>query len=394
MNRMRRGLFSTGWAVLLAVLILLIRPAMAQQTSYVRTSIMPNKANIPCVEERGLIQLTVQGNTQQKRYVLRYPEERAQWNNKLVIGAHGGTGGVAYNRTGQATGTNEVALDDVIGQYALNASYAYASVDRDGIGGTREGLALTYEFTRLIRERLKAVYGRDAAQTSLVGFSMGGAIARYAAEDTPPKYDGVLIIAGGAGDTTPQFERQARLAVLWPDIDPRKNPNVTDSDPKVKAYAKLIGTPVSARSFWPFVGSGASLDDLKRSLEWMGLTGLTEDQLKQFRAADYRKNATFMANVAKENAANPTGKVGIPTIEVVGTYDDIVLQGVLAYKEKVRKASASAKKPTSADLHRLYQVEGVWHISRDDDAIPTFQYLMRQMGYSEEIQDKLRDGGS
>ena len=64
----------------------------------------------------------------------------AKWNGSLVIGAHGGSGGDAIDRSGKVYGTSETALDDVIGDYAFANGFAYASVDRDGIGGTRRGL--------------------------------------------------------------------------------------------------------------------------------------------------------------------------------------------------------------------------------------------------------------
>ena len=86
---------------------------------------------------------TIGGKTAEKRFVLRLP---AKWNGSLVIGAHGGSGGNAVDRTGKVYATSETALDDVIGEYAFAQGFAYASVDRDGVGGSDEGAVLTVAF--------------------------------------------------------------------------------------------------------------------------------------------------------------------------------------------------------------------------------------------------------
>jgi hypothetical protein len=61
---------------------------------------------------------------------------------------------------------------------------------------------------------------------------------------------------------------------------------------------------------------------------------------------------------------NSTAKPSIPTIEVVGTWDDLVFREIRAYRDRVEPK----------DRHRLYQVEGVWHMSGDDDGVQGFQY--------------------
>ena len=103
------------------------------------------------LETRGVVELEVEGQPVEKRFVLRHPEA-ADWNGKLVIGAHGGSGGQSFTRDGRVRGTDETALDDVIGAHALDSGFAYASVDRDGIGGTRERLDLTVQFTGIVEE--------------------------------------------------------------------------------------------------------------------------------------------------------------------------------------------------------------------------------------------------
>ncbi len=77
----------------------------------------------------------------------------------------------------------------------------------------------------------------------------------------------------------------------------------------------------------------------------------------------------------------------MPTIEVVGTFDDVVFPEVLAYDAKVHAAG-------TGDRHRLYRVEGAWHISRDDDAISSFQYVGSRMGLDEASLDAMATGAS
>jgi hypothetical protein len=94
-------------------------------------------------ESKPLVKIDLQGKPVSKRYVVRTPPK---WNGGLVIGAHGGSGGNAVDRSGKVYATTETALDDVIGDYAIASGFAYASVDRDGIGGTREGVSVMTQF--------------------------------------------------------------------------------------------------------------------------------------------------------------------------------------------------------------------------------------------------------
>ncbi len=338
-------------------------------------------------EKSGLIDLPIQGETHQKRYVLRHPEDPKQWNGRLLIAAHGGTGGERLDIEGRVVGTDETSLDDIVGDYAVDKGYAYASVDRDGFGATLDGLRLTYAFTERMEEELRKSLGRSATHTYLVGLSMGGGIARFAAEDELRLYDGVLIIAGAAGDIPTRLERQAESAVLWPKVDPETHPDLTEGDDRIRAYAEAVRTPVAARPFWPFIGAGASLAGLRRSLEGYGLStisGLSDEELSRFRFVEYSDDRSFRDAVEE---ANTTGRPAVPTIEVVGTYDDFVRREILAYKKKVDAASAN-------DRHRLYQVEGVWHISGDDDAMQSFAYIAKRRNLGEGIQAAMLGAGS
>jgi hypothetical protein len=249
------------------------------------------------VQVKGQVVLLVAGAPVGKRFVLRYPAG-IPWNGGLVVGAHGGSGGNNFDAAGNVIGTDETALDDVIGRHAVAGGFAYASVDRDGAVSARDGLRLTNQFTDLVAANLAARLGRPPARRYLVGLSMGGGITRAAAEDPVKKYAGTLIVAGAGGDLPTRVARQTQLAELWPAIDPRSHPALPDDDPKVQAFAAAIGTPVAARRLWPYTATNAV------------------------------NAASRPAPAAGENAA---GRVWVPTIEVVGTWDDFVHAELLAY---------------------------------------------------------------
>jgi pimeloyl-ACP methyl ester carboxylesterase len=297
---------------------------------------------------KGLVPIEIDGTPVEKRYVLRMP---SAWNGSLVIGAHGGSGGSNFDRTGKVIGTDETALDDVIGRYAISKGFVYASVDRDGSGGGRAGLALTTQFTTLVRTEMKRRGLATPLRTYLVGLSAGGGIARMAAEDRPTMFDGALIIAGAGGDLVTRLDRQMRIAALWPFIDPRAHFGMSLKDPKLTAYAEANGTPIEARRLWPY--SGAS--------------------------------AVAAASRPPGNAENSTAKLTIPTIEVVGTWDDLVIRELRAYAARVEPKN----------MHRLYQVEGVWHMSGDDDGVMSFQYIAEsRMQLDKDVADAMGEGPS
>ena len=259
-------------------------------------------------EEHGLVDLPVDGVVTGKRYVLRYPTPASTWNGTLVMGVHGGTGGDLVDVDGSLMSTSEIALDDVIADHALAEGYAYASVDRDGIGASSTEVAIIAAFTARMHDRLEVATSRAPERTYLVGLSMGGGITRMAAEDPSSRYDGVVIIAGASGDLQTRLERTAEGAALWADVDPRLDSPLPDDHPKVKAYSKTVETPPAARVFWPFTGVGMSYDNLRRSLEGYGLTGLSDDQLREFTFERHRSNEAFADSV---EAANTTGRLGI-----------------------------------------------------------------------------------
>jgi pimeloyl-ACP methyl ester carboxylesterase len=297
---------------------------------------------------KGLITLDSTAGPDDKRYVLRTP---SKWNGSLVIGAHGGGGGSNFDRSGKVIGTDETALDDVIGRHALAGGFIYASVDRDGSGGGRAGLNLTTQFTEQVIAELGRRKFSKPLRTYIVGLSAGGGIARMAAEDRTSPFSGALIIAGAGGDLVTRLDRHTRAAALWPLIDPRAHFGVPDTDHKVIAYADAIGTPVQARRLWPYTAAG------------------------------------LVAAAAKPqvNAENSSAQVTIPTIEVAGTWDDLVIRELRAYAARVEPKSS----------HRLYQVEGVWHMSGDDDGVMSFQYIAEsRMKLDKDVADAMGESPS
>lgn len=298
---------------------------------------------------KGVVPLTVDGKPVDKRFVVRTPTGR--WNGALVIGAHGGSGGNNFDRAGKVIGTDETALDDVIGRYALSKGVAYASFDRDGATSARGGLGLTYRFTEIAKAEVARRMGRAPARLYLLGLSMGGGITRLAAEDPQKIFAGTLIVAGAGGDLVTRLDRLTKMAGLWRLIDPRAHIGMASTDYRMRAYAEAVGTPVEARRLWPYTGNGAV-------------------------------NAAAQAQTATEET---TGMVQIPTIEVVGAWDDLVIRELRAYSGRV----------TPSARHRLYEVEGVWHMSGDDDGVMSFQYIAEsRMRLDKDVADAMGEGPS
>jgi pimeloyl-ACP methyl ester carboxylesterase len=282
----------------------------------------------------------------EKRFVIRIP---SQWHGSLVIGAHGGNGGNAVDRSGKVYATSETALDDVIGDYVFKTGFAYASVDREGIGGNLDGALLTVAFLARVDRELLDHVNLAPDHRYLVGLSAGGGIARRIAEDRKGAFDAALIIAGAGGDVITRMDRNQKMAALWPLIDPRAHYGIADSDPKIASYAEAIGTPIAARRLWPYTGASAS-------------------------------NAPPAGS-----GENSTARPSIPVIEVAGTWDDLVIREVRAYAQRVEPK----------DRHRLYQVEGAWHMSGDDDGVQGFQYIAEtRMKLGKDVADAMGESPS
>ncbi len=303
---------------------------------------------IPLLAQSPPVMLTVDGKAVGKRHVIRIPPK---WNGSLIIGAHGGGGGNNFDRNGNVIGTDETALDDVVGRYAVEKGFAYASFDRDGSGGGSNGLNMTLEFTAIAKKQIAERAKASPQRTYIVGLSAGGGIARQSAEQAPSAFDGALLIAAAGGDVVARLDRQTRIAALWPLIDPRAHFGLPINDPKFAAYAGANGTPVEARRLWPYTGASA--------------------------VANARKPAG--------NTENSTARPSIPMIEVAGTWDDLVIRELRAYAGRV----------DPKDRHRLYQVEGVWHMSGDDDGVMSFQYIAEsRMKLDKDVADAMGEGPS
>lgn len=297
---------------------------------------------------KGLVSLETVNGPVEKRYVLRTPSKP---NGSLVIGAHGGGGGSNFDRSGTVIGTDETALDDVIGRHALASGFIYASVDRDGGGNGAAGLALTTGFLTVVREELSRRGYAAPRRTYIAGLSAGGGIARLAAESTPAPFDAALLIAAAGGDVVARLDRQTRVAALWPLIDPRAHFGMPLTDPKIAAYAEANGTPVEARRLWPYGGA----------------------------------SAVAAASRPIGAVENSTARPAVPVIEVVGTWDDLVIREVRAYATRVEPK----------DRYRLYQVEGAWHMSGDDDGVMSFQYIAEsRMKLDRDVADAMGESPS
>ena len=327
------------------IALLLYTTGMAAQTRFVslNESLVHGGRQL-----KGLVALDTTGGLVEKRYVLRTP---SKWNGSLVIGAHGGGGGNNFDRTGKVIGTDETALDDVIGRHALASGFVYASVDREGAGNGRPGLSLTTEFMNAVRAELSLRGFATPLRTYIVGLSAGGGIARMAAEEMPTPFDGALLVAAAGGDLVTRLDRQTRIAALWPLIDPRAHFGLSLTDPKMVAYAEASGTPIEARRLWPYGGA----------------------------------SAVAAASRPAGNSENSTAKPSIPVIEVAGTWDDLVIREVRAYANRV----------APKDRHRLYQVEGAWHMSGDDDGVMSFQYIAEsRMKLDKDVADAMGESPS
>jgi hypothetical protein len=81
---------------------------------------------------------------------------------------------------------------------------------------------------------------------------------------------------------------------------------------------------------------------------------------------------------------NSTGAVQVPTVEVAGTWDDFVITELKAYRARM----------TPAVRHRLYLVDGVWHMSGDDDGTQSFMYIASRMGLDPDVAKAMAEGRS
>ena len=276
-----------------------------------------------------------------RRFVLRHPVRPPDWNGILVIGAHRGVGGIRRGPAGEELGGGETELDDLIGWWALDQGFAWASLDRAGLGAGPDAHRLTEAFARLMFGQIRPRLRREPDFTILLGYGEGGGLARYTAASDDPTFDGVVLLAANLGDPAAEARRRETRLELASTRD--------DSAQARAAYAAAAGTGPEGARFWPFHDAVAA-----------------------------RPSPILPA---------PPTTLRRPVIEIVGTLDDFVLPEVLAYRERVQAVGA-------ADLHDLRLVEGAWRISPGDDAVPEFQAWAAELGLSGADQQALASGNS
>lgn len=276
-----------------------------------------------------------------RRFVLRHPFRPPDWNGTLVIAAHRGVGGIRRGADGADLGTGETELDDLVGWWALDQGFAWASFDRAGLGAEPDAYRLTEAFARLMFDQVRPRLATDPERTILLGYGEGGGLARYAAAAPDETFDGVVLIAATLGDPEAAARRRtARLALA----EARET-----SEAGLAAYAAATGIGTEGSRFWPF----------------------------------HDAVAAFPSPVLPA----PPAALRRPVVEVVGSLDDFVLPEVLAYRERVQEAGA-------VELHELRLVEGAWRVGPGGDALEEFQAWAEELGLSPADREALATGRS
>ncbi len=286
-----------------------------------------------------------------RRFVLRHPLRPPDWNGTLVIGAHRGVGGIRRGEDGAELGAGETGLDDLIGWWALDEGFAWASFDRAGLGDAGGALRLTEAFARLMFDQIRPRLARDPDRVILFGYGEGGGIARQAAVAEDEIFAGAVLVSATLGDPAGAVRRQAARLALAEDRGA--------SEAGFAAYAEAAGVPAEGGAFWPF-------------------------------------HDAVNANPTPELPAL-SAELRIPVIEVVGTLDDWVLPEVLAYRDRVQAASGGAVSGTgqgggAPPLHELRLVPGAWRADPNDDVVSEFRAIAAEFGLGEEDRRALGDG--
>ena len=272
-------------------------------------------------------------------FVLRHPFRPPDWNGILVIGAHRGIGGIRRGPGGRDLGTGETELDDLVGWWALDQGFAWASFDRSGLGAGPDAHRLTEAFARLMFDQIRPRLARDPDFTILLGYGEGGGLGRYAAAAEEPTFDGVVLVAANLGDPAAAARRRENRLALAAGRD--------ESPETLAAYAATAGMGPEGSRFWPFHDAVAALP-----------------------------HPVLPA---------PPATLRLPVIEVVGSLDDFVLPEVLSYRERVQASGA-------AHIHDLRLVEGAWRVSPGDDAVAEFRAWAAELGLSPREQEVLGSG--
>ena len=233
-----------------------------------------------------------------RRFVLRHPFRLPDWNRTLVIGAHRGLGGIRRGPGGAELGSGETELDDLVGWWALDQGFAWASFDRAGLGAGPDAYRLTEAFARLMFDQIRPRLAVEPERIILLGYGEGGGLARHAAAAPEETLDGVVLVAATLGDPEGAARRRtARLALAG---------EREASEAGLAAYAAAAGVGTEGSRFWPF-----------------------------YDAAAAAPSPVLPA---------PPATLRRPVVEVVGALDDFVLPEVLSYRDRVQAAG-------TAELH-------------------------------------------
>ncbi len=276
-----------------------------------------------------------------RRFVLRHPFRLPDWNRTLVIGAHRGLGGIRRGPGGAELGSGETELDDLVGWWALDQGFAWASFDRAGLGAGPDAYRLTEAFARLMFDQIRPRLAVEPERIILLGYGEGGGLARHAAAAPEETLDGVVLVAATLGDPEGAARRRtARLALAG---------EREASEAGLAAYAAAAGVGTEGSRFWPF-----------------------------YDAAAAAPSPVLPA---------PPATLRRPVVEVVGALDDFVLPEVLSYRDRVQAAG-------TAELHELRLVEGAWRVGPGDGAVEEIQAWAEELGLSAADRAALATGRS
>ncbi|MCY3747416.1 MAG: hypothetical protein OXH05_14425 [Acidobacteria bacterium] len=347
------GLFSvrSGRFLVLAVLVGALGSLSCDARLYLyihggREALFPGRAYGDALVTQGFLASVPPGRglppgEPPRRFVLRHPLRPPDWNGTLVIGAHRGLGGIRRGLEGEDLGSGETELDDLIGWWALDQGFAWASFDRAGVGAGPDGYRLTEAFARLMFDQIRPRLAMDPDRTILLGYGEGGGLARYGAAAADETFDGVVLVAATLGDPEGASRRRSARLALAADRE--------TSDAGLAAYAAAAGIGLEGSRFWPF----------------------------------------YDAVAAAPSPVLPAPPVGLehPVIEVVGTLDDFVLPEVLAYRDRIQAAGMTG-------VHELRLVPGAWGVGPGDDAVEELQAWAAELGLSEADRAALASGRS
>ncbi len=347
------GLFSvrSGRFLVLAVLVGALGSLSCDARLYLyihggREALFPGRAYGDALVTQGFLASVPPGRglppgEPPRRFVLRHPLRPPDWNGTLVIGAHRGLGGIRRGLEGEDLGSGETELDDLIGWWALDQGFAWASFDRAGVGAGPDGYRLTEAFARLMFDQIRPRLAMDPDRTILLGYGEGGGLARYGAAAADETFDGVVLVAATLGDPEGASRRRSARLALAADRE--------TSDAGLAAYAAAAGIGLEGSRFWPF----------------------------------------YDAVAAAPSPVLPAPPVALehPVIEVVGTLDDFVLPEVLAYRDRIQAAGMTG-------VHELRLVPGAWGVGPGDDAVEELQAWAAELGLSEADRAALASGRS